>query len=288
MTIKTNLLSLAIFLLPAVLLAQPTVQRDIAYTDSGLNAHHLDFYPLESNQPAPLIVWTHGGAWRGGSKDGVSAIRMREKGWAIASVEYRLSGEAPFPAMIHDIKAAIRYLRANAKKLNIDPNRFVIAGDSAGGHLAALVGLSNGDSYLEGTLGNHLETSSDIQAIVSLFGAHNLTSILAQSTPHGLNVRKPALELLFDGPIEERQNLATLASPVHYVNERSIPILLIHGDQDPQMPINQSHEMHGLCKEHGVTVQFEVIHGGKHGGPKFLDDERLALIDYFLKRSLVR
>ncbi|EDY83479.1 hypothetical protein VDG1235_3106 [Verrucomicrobiia bacterium DG1235] len=278
---------IAIVLATATLQAAPT-QSDILYVADSTNpAHRLDLYlPANNQTPAPLIVWTHGGAWRGGTKDSVGIEAMTERGWAIASVEYRLSTEAPFPALIHDIKAAIRYLRANAAELHLDPNTFVIAGDSAGGHLAALVGLSSHDPYLEGTLGAHLDTSSDIQAVVALFGAHNLTTILSQSTPHGLNVRAPALELLLGGPIADTKEAAVLASPIHYVSEHSCPVFIMHGDQDPQMPVNQSLELWGKCKELGIPTHLEIIRGGAHGGPRFYDATRLDIINTFLHSHL--
>ena len=193
---------------------------------------------------------------------------------------------ARFPAQVHDIKAAIRDLRANAAQHHFDPQRFVIAGSSAGGHLAALVGVSNGHQELEGTVGEHLAVSSDVQAIVSFFGASNLETILAQSTPHGLSVRVPALQLLLGGQPKDQPDLAKLASPVTHVDDHDPPLLLIHGDQDPQMPINQSHELEGAYQRVKRPCQFEVIHHGAHGGPQFFDATRLELVEKFLRQSL--
>jgi acetyl esterase/lipase len=123
-------------------------------------------------------------------------VKLLDHGFAIASVDYRLSTQAPFPAQIHDIKAAIRFVRAKADQWNIDAKRIAIVGSSAGGHLAALTGLSNGHAELEGTVGPHLDQSSQVDAIVSFYGASNLQSILSQSTEFGLGVRVPALKLL--------------------------------------------------------------------------------------------
>lgn len=240
----------------------------------------------EAKAPRPLIVWVHGGAWRAGSKADMPLQALVERGFSIASVDYRLSPVARFPAQVHDIKAAIRFLRAHAAKYHLDPQRFVIAGSSAGGHLAALVGVSNGHKELEGTVGDHLTVSSDVQAIVSFFGASNLETILAQSTPHGLSVRVPALQLLLGGQPTEQPELAKLASPVTHVEGRDPPLLLIHGDQDPQMPINQSHELEGAYQRVKRPCQFEVIHGGAHGGPPFFDATRLEMMEEFLQQSL--
>ena len=202
-------------------------------------------------------------------------LHWLKRGFAIASVDYRLSPEAKFPAQVHDIKAAIRYLRSRASELNLDPDRFVIAGSSAGGHLAALVGVSNSADDLAGSIGNHASESSDVQAIVSFYGASNLQSILSQSTEHGLSVRVPALELLLGGQPDEVPDVAKLASPVAHVDAADPPLWLIHGDADPQMPPQQSKELETAYKKAGRPVSLDVVSGGKHGGDEFYTNERL-------------
>ena len=255
--------------------AEPT-HRDVEYARVGEHRLLLDLYlPPQSPKQVPLAVWIHGGAWRAGSKDSVPVERWLQQGFAITSIEYRLSPVARFPAQIHDIKAAIRWLRGNAKTYAFDSNRFIIAGSSAGGHLAALVGVSNGIPALEGDLGDLKSTSSDVQAIVSFFGASNLESILSQSTSHGLSVRIPALELLLGGQPDQKQDLAKLASPVTHVDATDPPLWLIHGDADPQMPIEQSHELQQRYTDLRLKVDFEIVNGGKHGGEGFFGNEQL-------------
>ncbi|MEQ9411203.1 MAG: alpha/beta hydrolase [Fuerstiella sp.] len=256
--------------------------RDVEFALVEGHRLRLDLYLPESGEEHPLVIWVHGGAWRAGSKNRMPLGRLLNHGFAIASVDYRLSPVAKFPAQAHDIKAAIRFLRASAGKYGLNPNRFNIAGSSAGGHLAALVGVSNDVMDLEGTVGDHLSVSSDVQGIVSFFGASNLQTILAQSTPHGLSVRVPALNLLLGGPPEQHAELARLASPVTHVDASDPPLLLIHGDQDPQMPINQSHELQGRYRQYGRPVFFEVVHGGVHGGPGFFEDAMLDRVAEFL------
>ncbi len=273
-------------LLPSVTFAEYREVKDIEFaTIDGLSLK-LDLYLPDLVEGSTLVIWVHGGAWRRGSKDNPSIKPLVEKGYSIASVDYRLTPVAPFPANIHDIKAAIRFLRAQANEYGYENDNFVISGSSAGGHLAALVGVSNRQPVLEGVVGNYLEESSDIAAIVDFYGASNLTTILKQSTPHGLSVRQPALDLLIGGQPEDVPEMAKLASPVFHVDENDPPLLLIHGDQDPQMPINQAHEIHGIYKQLSLPVQFEVIHGGAHGGKAFFDEERLALVDGFIKTHL--
>jgi acetyl esterase/lipase len=263
-----------------------TKTSDIVYAVDGDHELLLDLYLPKGVASPPLLVWIHGGAWRRGSKDVVDTIALVKDGYAIASVEFRGSMEAVFPAQIHDIKAAIRFLRGNAAAYGYDATRIAIHGRSSGGHLTSLVGVTNGHAELEGTLGEYLDQSSDVQVVVSYFGASNLNSILAQSTPYGVNMRAPALELLLGGPVEEKETLARLASPVSHVDAGDPPLLLLHGDQDPQMPINQSHELHGVYKRYGLPVHFEVVHGAVHGGEHFFDAQRTVIVASFLNEHL--
>lgn len=268
-------------------LAAPRVVRDVKFARAGDSDLLLDLYlPAGDEHPLGVIVWVHGGAWRAGSRASVDLLGLTERGWAVASVDYRLSTQARFPAQVHDIKAAVRYLRAHAAEHGYPAQRIVIAGSSAGGHLAALVGVSNRHPELEGNVGNDTRTSSDVQAIVSLYGASNLTSILAQSTPHGLSVRVPALELLLGAKPEAATALAQLASPLFHVDAKDPPLYLMHGDQDNQMPINQSHELEGAYQKLGLPVHFTVVHGAGHGGPAFTTPAQLAAIDDFLRTQL--
>lgn len=263
-----------------------TVIRDVEYARVGEHALKLDLHPPSEKSRSPLIVWVHGGAWRSGSKSNMPLSMLVAEGYAIASVDYRLSTQAKFPAQIHDIKAAIRFLRGHSREWGMPSKKIVIAGDSAGAHLATLVGVSNGNKELEGEIGNYRSQSSGVQGIISFYGAANLTTILSQSTPHGLKVRVPALELLLGGQPTNVVELARLASPVFHVDRAAPPLLLFHGDQDPQMPINQSHELHGAYRRVKVPVEFEVIHGGRHGGEMFYDEERLEIVRRFLRRRL--
>lgn len=266
-------------------LPEPKIVRDLEYARADDVSLKLDLYLPQAQGPVPVVVWVHGGAWRGGSKNSVPVKDLLAHGFAIASVDYRLSPVAKFPAQIHDIKAAIRYLRGTAQDHGIDGRHISIAGASAGGHLAALVGVTTGQAELEGQVGSFLKTSSAVEKVVCFYGASNLESILRQSTPHGLSVREPALNLLLGEAGEERNRLAYLASPVNHVDADDPPLLLIHGDQDPQMPINQAHELHGRYKRLGVPVQFEVVHGGAHGGRPFFQQEQMLRVVAFLKRQ---
>lgn len=280
-----SLSSLAFLMLSFPTIAYADVTRDLVYASIGERQLKLDIYTPTNKKNPFLIIWIHGGAWHSGTKEN-PPMQLLEKGYALAGVEYRLSPEAKFPASIHDIKAAIRFLRANANKYHYRADKIAIWGSSAGGHLAALVGVTNGHAELEGNIGNYLDTDSSVQATVDYFGPTNFLTILAQSTPHGINVRAPALALLLGRPVDQVKELAILASPVTHVDKHDPPILILHGDQDYQVPINQSHELEGQFIKHGAQARLVVVHGAGHSTPEFFTPEYIAIVDDFLKKSL--
>ncbi len=260
-------------------------QTDIEYAGVGETSLKLDLHRPQGENP-PLIVYVHGGGWRAGSKEDVPIADLYDRGFAIASVNYRLSTQAVFPAQVHDIKAALRFLRANASRLHINATKIGILGSSAGGHLAALVGVTNGNKELEGKVGEHLGQSSDVQVIVSYYGASNLETILSQSTPAGRDFRIPALKLLLGDTPDKKPELAKLASPVAHLDKKDPPLMLIHGDVDPQMPPQQSQELTKACEDMGLPVALLMLPGSLHGGAEFYDDERTDIVAKFLDKML--
>ena len=281
---------MAVLMFPPIAHAQSIrTQKDILYVTVDGKPLALDLYMPTGVARPSLVVWIHGGRWLNGDMSDGPMV-FANNGIATASLEFRQSTEARFPAMVHDIKAAIRFLRAKAPEYGYRADRIAIGGTSSGAHLAALVGVTNGHKELEGTLGDHRATSSDVHAILSYYGASNLTTILAQSTPYGVGVRKPALEALLGAPPDQARDLAKLASPVTHVDRSDPPLLLLHGDQDPQMPINQSHELQGMYESLGLDVFFDVVHGAVHGDgdrePRFFSPARIERAVAFLKRTL--
>jgi acetyl esterase/lipase len=274
----------------AIAAEKVSVEKDLQYARVNDERLLFDLYlPVERRPDGArpkLVIWVHGGAWRSGSRADMPLLPLVEHGYAVASVDYRLTPVAPFPAQVHDIKAAIRFLRGAQVRLGVDASRIAVAGSSAGGHLAALVGVSNGHRELEGDVGRHHNESSDVHAIVDFFGPTNLATILDQSTPHGLGVRIPALQLLLRGQPVDKPELVRLASPVSHVDATAPPLLMIHGDQDPQVPINQSHELLGRYEEAKRPVQFVVVHGAGHGGEVFYDAPRMKIVKRFLDERL--
>jgi acetyl esterase/lipase len=264
--------------------SQAPAHKNVVYAVVDGRKLLLDIYlPVGVTNP-PLVVWIHGGAWSRGTKDQVPTMFV-ENGFATVSLDFRLSTEARFPAQVHDIKAAIRFLRGEQAQYGFRADRLTIAGSSSGGHLAALVGVTNGVESMEGTIGNHRNQCSNVQAILSYYGAANLTTILSQSTPHGLSVRQPALQLLLGGQPAQVPDLARLASPVFHVDNGDPPLLLLHGDQDPQMPINQSHELEGAYRRNGIQVYLDVVHGAAHGGDAFYTGDHALRAIQFLTQA---
>lgn len=266
--------------------AAPVVEADIEYAVVAGEPLRLDLHKPATGTGAPLLVYLHGGGWEAGSKAQMPLAAIVERGYVVASVDFRPASKAPFPGQVHEIKAAIRFLRANAGRYGYDAGRIGILGASSGGHLAALVGTTNGHAELEGTLGAHASQSSAVQAIVSYFGASNLTTILAQSTPFGLGIREPALKRLLGALPKENESAAKLASPVFQVDRSDPPLFMLHGDLDPQMPINQSHELQGAYELQGLDAKFIVVHGAAHGGDAFYSPANVEHVAGFLDAHL--
>ncbi len=258
------------------------IVKDIVYAEAEGKKLQLDIYKLKGQITPYLIVWIHGGAWHSGSKE-KPPLGMLEHGYALASVDFRASTEKAFPGPVHDIKAAIRFLRANAAKYGYKSDKIIIWGASSGGHLGALVATTNNNQTLEGTLGNYTTTSSSVQACIDFFGPTNFLTILNQSTPHGLNVRLPALAILLGKPVEQVPELAKLASPVYQVSAGAPPLFIVHGEQDIQVPINQSIELMSVYKSKNLPVQIEFVPNAGHSSPAYAKKELMDKIAVFLK-----
>ncbi len=244
----------------------------------------LDLYlPENREKPVPLIIWIHGGAWLGGSKNGPSpALRFTADGYAVAHLGYRLSQEAPFPAQINDCKAAVRWLRANAKKYNLDPDKFVAWGSSAGGHLVALLGTTASVAELEGTV-NDLKESSRVQAVVDWFGPTDFLTIGNAESDIAHNAPDSPESKLIGGAIPENKEKAAKASPITYVSKDAPPFLIMHGDHDRTVPFNQSEVFYAALKKAGVDVTFLPMKGAGHG---FGGPDAIKPVQQFLERCL--
>jgi acetyl esterase/lipase len=253
--------------------------RDLEYSRPDDRPLMLDLYvPEEGPRPRPVVLWVHGGAWRSGSKERCPALWLTRHGYAVASINYRLSGVAQFPAQIHDVKTAIRWLRAQAQKYELDPERVGAWGSSAGGHLVALLGTSDGVEKLEGK-GGHADQSSRVQAVCDFFGPTDFLQMDAHSPP-GSPITHDASSspesLLIGGPIREHPDEVARANPITWVDRDDPPFLILHGDRDPLVPLHQSQLLHAALAQAGVDVTLHVVEGAGHGfgGP---DIERRVL-----------
>lgn len=273
--------------LPAVAAEPARHLTDIPYATVDGHTLALDLHLPGGVAQPPLVVFLHGGAWSSGDKKSYPEFLLAQ-GFAVASVEFRSSREARFPANVHDIKAAIRFLRAKQAEHGYRAARIAVSGVSSGAHLALLVGTSTGVDELEGQVGAHLGESSAIQAIVSWYGAANFATILAQSTEFGRGVREPALKLLLGALPEEVPELATQASPVSHVGAGDPPAILLHGDQDRQMPVNQTLEFEGAYRKAGLPVETVIVNGAGHGGDAFYAGEPGSRVIEFLRRNIGR
>jgi acetyl esterase/lipase len=257
------------------------VVRDLQYVAGGHERNRLDLYlPEKAEGRRPLIVWIHGGAWWAGSKEGCRAVPLVAKGYAVASINYRFSQHAVFPAQIEDCKAAIRWLRANAAKYRLDPEHIGVWGESAGGHLVAMLGTTGGVKDLEGKGGN-LDQSSRVQCVVDWFGPADLTTMGSQADKPGTPVAQ-----LVGGPVQDNKEKARKASPLTYVGKDSAPFLIMHGDQDNLVPLAQSKVLAAALKKAGVEVTLQVVKGNGHGGPGFSSPENRKLIEDFFAKHL--
>ena len=234
-----------------------TIQRDLVYKRVNGAVLTLDLYcPEKVSGPAPVIVWVHGGGWRRGGKKRCPAVALVPDGYAVASIDYRLSSTAPFPAQIEDCKAAVRWLRANAAKYNLDADRIGAWGHSAGGHLAALLGTSGGVPELEGS-GDNMQYSSRVQAVCDVAGPADLPA-LTNLGPK----RMFAIEGLLGGPLEKDKAKAIAASPIHYVSKDDPPFLIVHGEADRVVPVEQSQRFYEELRKAGVNATLKMPHVG--------------------------
>lgn len=221
-----------------------------------------------NNRPLPVIVYIHGGAWLAGDRaagHGRLVAYVAGGEYAGVSVGYRLTREAIWPAQIHDCKAAIRWIRANARKYNLDPYKIGVIGDSAGGHLVAMLGTSGGVKALEGNLGPHKSVSSWVQCVVDRFGPSDILAM--KDYPSRLNhdaASSPEGKLV-GGRVSDKKDVAIAASPITYVSPDDPPFLIIHGNKDVIVPYNQSQRLSAALKKTKVECYFVTVDGAGHG-----------------------
>jgi len=254
------------------------VLRDLEYVQGGHERNRLDLYlPEKATRPLPVILYVHGGGWQRGDKSNGPAFRFATNGYAVAAMNYRFSQHAIFPAQIYDCKAAVRWLRANARKHGLDADHIGAWGGSAGGHLVALLGTTAGIKELEGPGGN-ADQSSRVQAVVDWFGPTDFLTVGEKETRTNL----------LGGDPRQNKEKAMKASPMTYVSKDAAPFLIMHGDQDKTVPISQSETFAQALNKAGAEATFVVIKGGGHGGKLFTNTETMKQIEAFLAKHLTQ
>jgi len=247
------------------------IRFDQPYAGTDNKFQMLDLYLPKiraDDKPLPIVVFIHGGGWSGGDRKGYAgpAADLASKGkYATASVGYRLSGEAKWPAQIFDCKAAIRWIRGHAKELNIDPDRIGVTGASAGGHLVTLLGLTDGVKELEGDLGEYTGQSSRVTCVVNFCGPTDMIAPLKQG--EDAKVDDPAVAGLIGGPIQEKLDVAKAASPLTYVTSKAVPIMTVHGTKDMRVNYTNAEKLDAALKSAGTVTLLVPMTDAGHGIP---------------------
>jgi acetyl esterase/lipase len=246
----------------ASLSAQPPLptERDVTYCTLDGVELKMDIYrPQRSAAPTPALLYVHGGGWTGGDKRSGEGIRdipeLLARGYLVAAVNYRLAPRYKFPAMIEDVKCAVRFLRANAERFSINPEKIGAWGGSAGGHLVDLLGTA--DATAGWDVGQYLEQSSRVQAVVDMYGPTDLTVLFEGANPR-------LMEQVF-GTSDRNSETLQKASPVNWVSSDDPPFLILHGERDPLVPVSQSQIFYEKLRAAGVPATFVIVKNAGHG-----------------------
>lgn len=239
------------------------IEGNIVYASRPTGDLHLDLYLPATPAPHPLVIWIHGGGWKFGDKAWMLYVRrLTRQGFAIASIQYRLSGTAKYPAAIDDCRDALHWLEKNGRNYGLDTDHIFMSGASAGGHLAAFIALEAG--------------RSQIRALCLLYPAVDLTGFANQDAKHGY------LPDFLGGSVNQKRAEAIQGSPVNHVRGNAPPCLIFHGDKDTLVPIAQSEELNDKLHAEGVESHLIVVPGEGHGFP-LTDAQQQEVGDFFLK-----
>ena len=242
---------------PASVPESITEYKDVEYANVDGHSLQLNLYvPKHVTQPAPCLVFIHGGGWSKGKKEDylLYNVAFAERGYITASIAYRLSKVAKFPAAVHDVKCAIRWLRAHAADYQIDPQRMAAIGGSAGGHLALMLGLAD-DPELEGN-GGHVDQSSRVQAVVNFYGVTDATTERAKNAQQVID--------FIGAKYADNAAAYHLCSPIEHVTSDDPPVLTFHGTIDELVPVSQALRLHEQLDQAGVVNALDVLQGWPH------------------------
>lgn len=274
--------------------------KDVNYAGDTMVYHNLDIYlPAHAQSDYPVIMVIYGSAWFGNSFKGMAMQTLGkpllEAGFAVVTPNHRSSRDSVFPAQINDIKAAIRFVRANAAKYHFDTEFVGITGFSSGGHLAALAGTSGGVKYytagkvrqnIEGHVGAYCNFSSSVDAVVDWFGPTDVRVIDSCRSGAGHITPHSPEAILIGGPVKDNFDKCVLVNPITYIDANDPPFLIFHGDKDPLVPICQSELLHIALRKAKVASQFIIVADGKHGPGVMIDKYYKVMVDFF-KEQLI-
>jgi acetyl esterase/lipase len=269
--------------------AETNVERRNGLVYAEVDGHQLllDLYLPKNVERPPLVVFIHGGSWRAGTYKSCSVAFLAEQGFAVASMEYRFTDVATFPAQIYDCKGAVRWLKAHAKEYGYDASQIGVSGSSAGGHLAVLLGTSGDVADLEGTVGGNLDQSSRVAAVVDYYGPTDF--ILRGKTHHArANAPESGTYQLLGGAAIDNPDKARRASGVTYVSAEDPPLLILHGDKDKTVYMDQAESSRDAYAKAKLPVELIVVPGGGHGGKDFYTGENARRVTEFFQKHLNR
>src|SRR6478752_475953 len=262
--------------------------QNIPYANDTLKKHLLDIYlPPNAGSANPLVIWVHGGAWNHNDKYADMSYMKNtiksivEKGYALASIDYRQSSTAIFPAQIQDCIQAVEFLNANASKYELDKNKFVLMGFSAGGHLASLMALSNNNNVTE-FYPAHKKPSFKIKAVLDFYGPSDFLLFFSNLDP--TKVDNPITQLLGASPLA-RPDISKLASPVTYVDKNDPPFFIVHGEKDPDVAPAQAYLLKSYLDLAGVKNELTIVKDAPHYGVMFDADEIRVKLLHFLSEQ---
>ena len=288
--VRQLLLSLTLLVSSSAFAQSYSTISNLEYANVRGHSLQLDLRVPDGRGPFPVIVFLHSGAWITGDRTGGPAIRQATRGYAVASIDYELAPQSIWPAQIEDAKAAVRWVRANAARFNLDPNRVGVWGDSAGGHIAAVLGTSGGDPSLEGVELGNAQFSSRVKAVVDLFGPTDLLKLDDQKLAcfPGLsgNASYMPPSLLMGCPIQECKEKTELANPIHYVDENDPPFLIMHGVLDCLVPFQQSVMLDAALKSAGVDEKLVLLPTAQHADKQFNEPKYQQIEDEWLDKHL--
>jgi acetyl esterase/lipase len=261
---------------------------NIPYANDTLKKHLLDIYlPPTSKSSYPLVVWVHGGAWMLNDKFADMGYMKNtlkgfiDSGYAVASIDYRWSTSAIFPAQIQDCNQAIEFLYENAAKYKLDKERIALIGFSAGGHLASLMGLSNNNTvkafYADGK-----KPGFKIKLVLDFYGPSNFLAL----TGDDLKDPKSPVSLLLGGILTERTQLAKEASPVTYIDKNDPPFLIVQGEKDQSVNPEQSISLSAMLKKAGVKNDLIIVPGAPHYGVMFDAEDIRKKVFWYLSEYM--